>query len=88
MDLTGILHDGVVLSAAEKMLGHRLRRRPLLEDVPDARGRSGAFGDLQIYEIRCRYHHSQFHQPGSFDGHSVLQAAGTPRAGLKASLRA
>jgi MtN3 and saliva related transmembrane protein len=34
------------------------------------------------------YNHSQFHQLGSSDGHSVLQAAGTPRAGLKASLRA
>lgn len=78
----GILHDSLILSAAKEVLGDRIRRGPLFDDVLDAERWSGAVGCVRILEVRYCHHPGKCDQLGPVVWHSVLQAARTACAGL------
>ena len=47
----GMLHDRLVLSATKEVLGNRLNWRSLVDNVFNARQRSGALGGLRVFEV-------------------------------------
>jgi hypothetical protein len=78
----GILHYGLVLSAAKEVLGDGFGWRSVVEDVHNAVRRGWPMGRLRLFKKRFRHHHRECCEPRPAHGHPVLQAPGPRFAGV------